>query len=238
MRDLEAQGDFPTPPTGDGYYEEMGRRWLGLGNIHARHWFLGLEPGGSERPEWPTVWATRFTCAEVIDGRMEAGDPDHERWFSAHAGKQPTWIPLIRTLLAFKGLTSDDTACLRYQRERFVAGDGDEALLELSAYAARDLGVDSPRERYMEERITRIHELLGLHEPAFLVCYGRSRRREYERVVGGLFDDDGFRVSGKTICALVTHPTPRFRRAPPPEFWIALGRRLRERHDELCGGLS
>jgi hypothetical protein len=212
-------------------YEAMGARWLGLGNIEAPYWFCGLEPGGTERPNWPAVWATRYEGAEVIDGRGAAGDPDHERWFGADAELQTTWQGLIRTRLAFDGRPADDGATLRYQREQFVAADGDEAVLELSAYAARGLRVQVPRERYMQRRITRIRELLEWHHPRFLVCYGRSRRREFECVCGGPFDRDGFRWSGTTLCALVIHPTPRFRSAPEPEFWVQLGRELRQRVD-------
>jgi len=211
----------------------MGRRWLGIGNIASRHWFCGLEPGGTDRSDWPEVWADRFRGAEVIDGRMEAGDPDHARWFSPTSKGQPTWIPLIRTLLAFKGEPADDAACLAYQRERFAAGDGDEAVLELSAYAAANLGVASPRERYMAQRIERTKELLAHHRPAFLVCYGTTRRADFEKIAGGPFDADGFRVSGSTVCAIAMHPTPRFRPAPPPASWMQLGQELRRRVDAL-----
>ena len=214
-------------------YELMGRRWLGIGNLAARHWFCGLEPGGTERAEWPAVWADRFGGAEIIDGRIDADDPDHARWFSETARAQPTWIALIRTLLAFKGEPSDDASCLAYQRDRFAAGDGGEAVLELSAYAAANLGVDSPRERYMPQRIERIRELLAHHQPAFLVCYGTTRRADYEKIIGGPFDTDGFGLSGKTICAVAMHPTPRFRPAPPPSFWSGLGQELRRRSDAL-----
>lgn len=139
--------------------------------------------------------------------------------------------PLIRTLLAFKGEPSDDAPCLAYQRERFAAGDGDEAVLELSAYAAANLAVDSPRERYMSQRIERIRELLAHRRPAFLVCYGTTRRADFEKIVGGPFDAHGFRVSGSTVCAITMHPTPRFRPAPPPSFWVGLGQGLRKRAD-------
>lgn len=223
----------PDSTQSDDAYDAIGRRWLGIGNVASRHWFCGLEPGGTERADWPEIWADRFDRAEVIDGRMEAGDPDHARWFSPTSKGQPTWIPLIRTLLAFKGEPSDDAACLAYQRERFAGGNGDEAVLELSAYAAANLGVDSPREKYMPERIARIAELLVHHEPAFLVCYGTTRTRDFERIVGGPFDTDGFRICGKTVCAITMHPTPRFRAAPPPSFWIGLGQELRRRSEAL-----
>jgi hypothetical protein len=210
-------------------FDEMGQRWLGLGNLEGRYWFCGLEPGGTELPEWPSIWATRYHGAEVIDTRGEAGDPDHGKWFGPNAGLQPTWQGLIRTLLAFEGRPVDDAAVVAHQRQDFIRGDGDEAILELSAYAARSLDVDVPREKYMPQRIERIAELLRVHKPTFLVCYGRSRRRDFERLCGGPFDGDGFRWSGSTLCALTIHPTPRFRPAPKPEHWIGLGRELRRR---------
>jgi hypothetical protein len=212
----------------------MGQTWLGLGNIESKYWFCGLEPGGKERFEWPTIWATRYHRAEVIDGRGEAGDPDHARWFGPDAELQPTWQGLIRTRLAFDGRPADDAATLRYQVDKFSKADGEEAVLELSAYAARSLRVKSPRERYMPKRIDRMRELLRDHAPTFLVCYGRSRRRDFQRLCGGAFDAD-FRWSGNTLCALVIHPTPRYRPAPPPEFWIGLGQELRRRINHIAG---
>ena len=222
------------PAAHAGAYEAMGRRWLGIGNIESRHWFCGLEPGGTERADWPAVWLNRFNGAEVIDGRMEPGDPDYARWFSATAKGQPTWIPLVRTLLAFKGEPSDDAACLAYQREHFAAGDGDAAVLELSAYAATNLAVDSPREKFMADRIARIRALMDQHEPAFLVCYGTTRRHDFEQIAGGPFDSDGFRISGRTVCAITIHPTPRFRPAPTREHWIWLGEQLRLRSNQFA----
>lgn len=212
-------------------FEAMGQRWLGLGHLASPFWFCGLEPGGKERPEWPSIWATRYGGAEVIDGRGEAGDPDHAQWFGPDAGLQTTWQGLIRTRLAFEGRPADDEAVLRHQREAFIRGDGDEAVLELSAYAARGLRVEVPREKYMRERIARIKILLGEHKPTFLVCYGRSRRREFAKLCGGAFDADDFRWSGTTLCALTIHPTPRFQPAPKPEHWDSLGSELRRRID-------
>lgn len=217
----------------DDPYEAMGRKWLGIGNIASQHWFCGLEPGGRERADWPQVWLQRFGAAEVIDGRMDANDPDHLRWFSSSSAGQPTWIPLIRTLLSFMGKLADDLACLTYQRERFAAADAEAAVLELSAYAAKNLGEESPRERYMPERIARIRELLAEHKPLFLLCYGATRRYDFEQIVGGAFDEHGFRISGRTVCAISMHPKPRFRPAQPPAYWVNLGIELRRRSDAI-----
>ncbi len=49
-------------------------------------------------------------------------------------------------------------------------------------------------------------QLLVHHEPAFLVCYGTTRRRDFERIVRGPFDADGFRVCGRTVCAITMRP--------------------------------
>lgn len=128
-------------------YERMGQRWLGLGNITAPVWFIGLEPGGTDRPEWPEVWESRYGGAEVIDGREEAGDPDHARWFGSNASLQSAWGPLIRTRLSYAGRLADSQSCLAYQKSDFVAQHGAEAVFELSAYAAKGLRVAVPREK-------------------------------------------------------------------------------------------
>ena len=216
-------------------FERMGQRWLGLGNISAPVWFIGLEPGGTERPEWPEVWETRYAGAEVIDGRGEAGDPDHARWFGPNASLQDTWGPLIRTRLSYAGMSADDRACIEYQRSHFVSASGAEAVLELSAYAARGMRVKVPRGKYIKMRVARITELLDLHGPEIVVCYGRSRRRQFESICGGAFDADGLRWRGATLCALTLHPKPQFRTAEPPQFWINLGAEMRRRMNERHG---
>lgn len=220
---------YPTSP----WYQEIGRRWLGLGNPDGPIWFCGLEPGGTDSPDWPTIWAERYDEAEVIDGRGQAGDPDHDLHFGANGKPQRTWQALIRTLLAYQGHAVDDLACLTFQREYFLAGDGDVALLELSAYAAAGMRVDVPREKYLDDRVVRIRELLEEKKPQIFVCYGTTRRKAFESIVGRPFDSEGFQMIGATVCALRTHPTPQFRAAPPASSWVELGLELRRRVDAL-----
>ena len=214
-------------------YEEMGRRFLGLGNIGARHWFCGLEPGGTDAPNWPRRWATYYHGAEVIDGRLEVNDPTHARFFGPNASLQRTWGPLISTFLAFRGERADEASALEFQRDHFHSGDGATCLLELSGYAAPNLSIESPRDRYLAERTLRIRELMALHRPYFLLCYGVKRRQDFEQLVGGPFDDQGFRNVGPTVCALVRHPRPARGAALTSEWWVALGRDLRRRSDAL-----
>jgi len=213
-------------------FERMGQRWLGLGNLAAPVWFIGLEPGGTERPEWPEVWESRYGAGEVIDGRGEVGDPDHARWFGPNASLQNTWGPLISTRLSYAGKPADADSCLAYQKSVFVEGNGGEAVLELSAYAAKGLHVEVPREKYISIRVKRITELLEERKPEIVVCYGLTRRRDFETICGGQFDADGLRWRGATLCALTLHPKPQFRAPEPAQFWINLGAEMRRRVNE------
>jgi hypothetical protein len=210
-------------------YEAMGQHWLGLGNLAAPYWFCSLYPGGTERPEWPAIWATKYGGAEVIDGRRESADPDHARWFGPSAGLQPTWQGMIRVRLAFEGRAADDEATLRHQRDAFIADDGAEAVLELSAYAVKGPADPALRNRFIPQRVERMRELLHEHEPTILVCCGTSRRSAFERLCGGKFDENGFQWSGSTLCAIATHPAPVGQPPPDPKYWLALGRELHGR---------
>lgn len=217
-------------------YERMGRTWLGLGNLRSACWFVGLEPGGSEPADWPERWVRRFGAAEVIDPRGDTADPNTLALFGPAAKLQKTWAALIRLRLAYAGEAADGASCLAYQREKFVSSDGGEAALELSSYEARNLQVETPRERYREARIKRIRELIAKCRPEIVVCYGLSSRSYFEVLCGGPFDRDGFRWLDKTLCALTTHPTPRFRPASSPQYWIDLGAEMKQRRHAQCGG--
>ena len=100
-------------------------------------------------------------------------------------GEGPTGTPLNRTLLAFRGEPAEDAACLAYQREPFVSGDGDGGGARTVSVRGGEPRRRFLREQYMREWIERIAELLAHHQPAFLVCYGTTRRREFARIVGG-----------------------------------------------------
>lgn len=205
------------PHLAESAYEAIGRRWLGIGNLSSQHWFCGLEPGGTERSD----------CG-AMGGPLRRSRSNRRTHGGGRSGPRALIQPRVERAddldpadphgVAFKSEPTDDASCLAYQRDRFAAGAGDEEVLELSAYAAANLGVDSPRERYMPKRIERMRDLLADHQPAFLVCYGTTRRRDFETIVGGPFDSDSFRLSGQTVCAIATYPTPRFRPPPPPSF--------------------
>jgi hypothetical protein len=209
-------------------FDEMGRRWFGLGNLRGSCWFVGMEPSGTEDPAWPSEWATKFGAAPVVDLAECSGD-ENRRWLGEYNVMHPTWSPLIRARLAYAGLPADDRSVLAYQRETFCRAEGGEALLELSAYAAKDLDAEVPRERYIDERIADLRAMMAEYRPEIVVCYGATYRAYFNDLCGGDFDDEGFRWSGDTLCALVPHPKPRFRAPQPGETWISLGAELRSR---------
>jgi hypothetical protein len=197
-------------------YDHMGRRWLGLGNLAAPCWFVGLEPGGVPAAGWPERWQNQFGAPEVIHARADADDPDTDKFFGSQPTPQKTWQALIRVALAYAG-----------EHSSFLKADGREALLELSGYPARSTETDTPREKYTVSRVFRMRELMAEFKPDIVVCYGTTHRTDFEYLCGGPFEIEGrFRWSGSTLCAMTPHPQPRFRAAPRPEVWTNLGAEL------------
>jgi hypothetical protein len=211
--------------------EHMARRWFGLGNLRGRCWFIGMESGAREDPAWPEIWATRFGGAPVVGLQESAGDSER-RWLGPYNVVHPTWTPLIRTRLAYDGLATGIGEVLDYQRELFCRADGDEALLDVSAYAPASRAGDAPRETYRDARIARLRGMLADHRPEIVVCFGMTDRATFEAICGGPFHADGFRWSDTTLCALVHHPKPRHRAPEPPQTWTELGAELRRRYEE------
>lgn len=85
--------------------ERMGRDWLGLGNLDAPCWFIGMEPGGDEDPTWPETWATRFGGAPMVDLRDSAGEAQIA-YLGPDNRLQATWSPLIRMRREGEGVDS------------------------------------------------------------------------------------------------------------------------------------
>jgi hypothetical protein len=233
----ETEEDKKNEGAAESAYTRMGRDWLGFGNLDAPCWFIGMEPGGTDGPTWPEIWATRFGGAPVIDLHAAAGDAE-DKYLGAKNRLHPTWSPIVRMRLAYAGLRAEDSDVLRYQHEQLCLSDGGEALLEISAYAAANLGVPSLRKKYLESRIKHLRDLIRDRVPEIVVCYGTSYRAYYEQICGGPFDPDGSpgsRWSGLTRCTITTHPKPRFQAANPPQYWVDLGVALRKCVDERRG---
>jgi hypothetical protein len=116
--------------------ERLGREWLGYGSLDAPYWFVGLEPGGRYDPSFARFWIESLSAALVFDPRRDAR-VEKNQWFLPSASVQPTWRPLIETVLGFTGAEDD---VLDYQLHRFGHSPpvGEMAVMELSAFAAKE----------------------------------------------------------------------------------------------------
>jgi len=218
------------PEATESVYERMGREWLGLGNLDSPIWFVGMEPGGTEDPAWSEIWATKFKGATVVD-LHESATPKELPFIGSSNRLHPTWSPIVRCRLAYGEEQPTDEDVLAYMRGPFCRGEGGEALLEVSGYAAASINIDSPRDRFIGDRLSAIADLVRDREPEVVVCYGTSYRKYYRKIAGD-FDNNGFRWAGQTLLAFTIHPTPRYRVAPPPEHWTKLGMEMRRRVSE------
>lgn len=200
----------------------LGREWLGYGSLNAPYWFIGLEPGGVYDPLFARFWIDSLGAAPTFDPRLDAR-VERNPWFLLGAHPQPTWKPLIETVLGFTGAEHD---VLDYQQHRFGYAPpvGEVAVVELSAFAAMGSASPSPhRFTYLADRMTTIRTALTMREkhPVFAVFYGTSQRAAFSEIVGG-FCTDGFKWVGKTLCVLVQHPGAH----GPRRDWRGLGREL------------
>jgi hypothetical protein len=212
----------------DDVKQRAAKTWFGYGRWEAPFWFLGMEPGGTDDHASYEAWE-HLGGGELIDCRAHHINPDFPGWARWHSGErpptQPTWRRLIQLLLAYKGLPTDLDSVRLYQRDQWGSKDGETALLEVSALHSPSLAISVDRESNRAHRIAILHARISEYAPAFVVCYGLGYREIYSQVVGAPFDSDGIARSGKTVCALVEHPTAR--PGKPASWWENVGRQLR-----------
>lgn len=155
---------------------------------------------------------------------------------------QDTWRQLIRLLLAFKGERTDNDAVGDYQAVRWGSGEGEVCVAELSALAARSLAIKRDRTAYRELRTRLLHARILENAPKFVVMYGGGKALDpwWNVVATGSASPNafetvdifgwevGFASVGKTSFVRSAHPANAGAAAPPPQYWIDIGRRLRE----------
>lgn len=215
------------------------QNWFGYGRWEAPYWFIGMEPGGDDEHASYEAWHA-LGAGELIDCRKHhlwkrdvLGIYD-EKWTQWHEDRpstktQPTWRRLIQLLLAYKGRPTDLEAVYEYQKYRLGASDGETAIVELGALHAPGLFSEVDRLTHREKRVKTLRKRLGEHAPKFAVCYGYVFREQFEEVVGGKFDGNGFQWNGTTLCVLMPGPTSRI--GGEPKLWIDKGIRMREMLD-------
>ena len=213
-------------------------RWFGYGRWDAPYWFIGKEPGGSDDPEqyasWQRLGGTALIDCAMHDRDCAADGPG--MWHGPEPGPklQATWRPLIALTLAFEGADEwDDHAGRRYQDERWGRADGDTAVLELSAVAAKSVSnAEAMRLMHVLERIRTFQDRLKEAPPKFVVFYGlgsdpvhNRRYLDYWRAIAEhQLEVDEPVLLGQTVFVVEKHPTAH---GTTTKHWVDLGHRLR-----------
>ena len=186
------------------------KTWFGYGDWHAPYWFVGMEQGGDPEERSYRVWQ-QLGAGELLDCRehhLAIDDSLFRRWHDGPKPRtQPTWRGLIQILLSFKGVDASTEAVRNYQSQNWGSSSGETAVIELSALRARNLKSLVARTDFRTEHIDTVRDRIAQYKPAFVVCYGLGYREDYQRIAGSVFDPAGFTVSGRTLFALVKHPT-------------------------------
>lgn len=224
------------------------KSWFGYGRWDAPFWFIGMEPGGDDEHASYEAWLA-LGAGELIDCRahhlwkrdaLGIEDPKWTRWHEDMPGRrtQPTWRRLIQLLLGFENKRNAEALDLDvvydYQKHRLGRTDPaqrETAVVELGALHAPGLATTVDRISHRDARIEILAQRLLRYRPAFALCYGYKYEQQFERVVGGEFDNDGFRWRGSTLCALVPGPTSFLKGRPTPwaaaSWWVEKGRVMR-----------
>jgi hypothetical protein len=190
----------------------MAGDWYGYGRWDAPYWFIGPEPGQEDKgrddlEKRRAAWE-KLGGGEILDCREHHLALGILEWHCARARIQPTWGKLIRLLLASKGLSPTKEEIRAYQRTRWGMSNGETCVVELSALAANNLGVEREREQFLNKRVEFLGQKIRKKEPKFVVMYGNSRKQapSREKLAGGPFESDGIRIEGATVLMHVPHP--------------------------------
>jgi hypothetical protein len=220
--------------------------WFGYGRWDAPYWFIGKEPGGGDDPEQYASWL-RLGGGHLIDCRDHDLDcPAARKPGMWHGGERPplqsTWRPLIAMVLGYEGAPAyDEDSVRRYQDERWGRSDGDTALLELSAIAARSVSQEEAmRLMYVRDRIATFRRHLEETPPQFVVFYGGGADPvngvpylEHWRAIAEHNLTVGEPVLiGDTVFVAERHPTAH---GTTNAHWFELGRRVRAMVDSRPG---
>ena len=213
-------------------------KWYGYGRWSAPFWFIGKEPGGADDPEQYASWV-RLGEYDLIDCREHdldcAGSRPSGLW---HGGGSPplqtTWRLLIAMTLAYQGAAEYDADSVRrYQDDRWGITDGDTAVLELSAVAARSvIEAEAQRLMHLPNRIERLRREIAANTPEFVVFYGVGidpvnhvpYLDHWNAIAQAELAIDKPQLIGRTVFVVQRHPTAH---GTTTEHWVELGHRLR-----------
>jgi hypothetical protein len=223
-------------------------KFVGYGNFSAPYWYVGMEEGGDSTDESLTrrlsVWQKRGRSS-LEDLREYHLCTGLEEFFGPSAKLQTTWKQLIRITFSAEARPCDPEEMREYQAQKLGRRHGETALLELYPLPATslshwpygslsDLPLLRDRKTYHRDlasmRIQLIQRLVDEHQPRFVVMYGTTYRKLWERIHGGRLDQyRGLGVyrgkRGHTELILVKHPAAK---GVTNEYFESVGRCLRD----------
>lgn len=187
---------------------DYANHFLGYGTLNSSLWLIGPEAGGGETIDEvysrALVWAERGR-KETEDLQGYHRDLKLSAKFDWSRKIQPTWGPLIRTILALQRGDADtvDANCVRaFQKNELGRHDGENSILDLSQLSSPSMSewkLGDYRISWLANRAeyqTQIlmprcevlrQKLANREEPRIVLFYGLSHRHLWERIVGSQF---------------------------------------------------
>jgi len=217
--------------------DEMARRSYGYGRWDAPYWFIGPEQGTGrhERDDLKQSLERRCRCWVELGGKGLSDCREFHRcigemrWHfkSPKVNLQSTWRPLMLMMMTFLRRPADKERLRIYQRDQWGMLDGETCLIELSGLAAPNAGEATDTSPFLPERIQVIREKIREHRPRLVAMYGLDHRSPYEQIAESQIppEPDPFFCKGPTLLVLTPHPVSPIRGGN--DYWIELGKKLR-----------
>lgn len=173
------------------------RRRIGYGRLHAPYWFIGMEESCDDAGLEIEARMAGGAIEDVFDAHQRLA-PLFDPLFVPPVRLQPTWRPLIATLLTATGHAYTPAAARAYQANRLGRSDGETVLAEMLplpapgvahwpyAEVAAHIPQLATRGNYadacMPARVRWIASLVRKARPRFVVAYGWSYRAYFRRL--------------------------------------------------------
>lgn len=227
-------------------------QFAGYGNPKAPLWFVGMEEGSGRSLEELRrrvhAWHERGrkTLEDLPSYHHAIGLPRH---FEEPYPLQRTWAPLLRFLLAFRGVAATPENIRVTQANGFGTLEGTSALVELLPlpapgtdrwpYSALARSIPeletraSYREAVSRPRTLLLKALIETARPEVVIFYGLGYRREWEAIAGchlseSLLEGRRFLYGERQATRIVAVPHP-VARGSTRTFWEQLGSSMRRR---------
>jgi len=234
-------------------FDDMALNCYGFGSWKAPYWFLGPEQGmdpnedglGARIETWRNFGSRQLDDCRDFHLDMYSRIDPKARVYGEGAILQRTWGRLLQALSAFPEGPEDSSSRLKYQQEKWGRRDSCTCIIELSGLAARNQNEKKDRKKFRGQRMEFIQERIRDNEPAFVIMYGKSCWKSYDKMADALgarriseseftFAEVApqfahFRKCGRTILALTRHPV----RGPSDSYWLKFGNTLRRMVDTL-----